>query len=90
MRRIDGCAVPGSLIELAQLPAGVDVVFASDGYPVVRPTLEQAEAYLRESVAEDPLRIHRHPEVRGVMEGMASYDDRAYLRFTLRGSMAMA
>jgi glycerophosphoryl diester phosphodiesterase len=80
---IDGLEVPTALIERASLPAGVDVVFASDGYPVASGELVQAEAYLRDSLAEDPLRIFRHREVRGVMPGMTSYDDRAYLRFQL-------
>lgn len=78
---IDGRQVPGPLIEQHSVPLGIDVVFASDGYPMAAATLREAEDYLRDSVAEDPLRIHRHPEVRAVMEGMISYDDRAYLRF---------
>jgi hypothetical protein len=81
---IDGLEVPAALIERASLPADVDVVFASDGYPVASGKLAQAEAYLRDSLAEDPLRIFGHPEVRGVMPGMTSFDDRAYLRFQLR------
>lgn len=80
---IDGTQVPDVFIERAPLPVGVDVVLASDGYPVVRGTLEETESYLQASLAEDPLRIHRHPEVRAVMDGMESYDDRAYLRFRL-------
>jgi glycerophosphoryl diester phosphodiesterase len=81
---IDGLEVPSALIERVTLPADVDVVFASDGYPVASGRLAQAETYLRDSLAEDPLRIYRHPEVRGVMHGMTSYDDRAYLRFQLK------
>ena len=78
---IDGREVPEALIEREPLPGGSDVVFASDGYPFAAPTLAEAEEYLRASLAEDPLRIHRHPEVRGVRDGWVSYDDRAYVRF---------
>jgi hypothetical protein len=77
---VDGRAVPEVFVERAPLPAG-DVVFASDGYPAVPGTLAEAEAYLRKSLAEDPLRIGRHPAVRAVGPGMVSFDDRAYLRF---------
>ena len=49
----------------------------------IKPTLAETEDYLKRSLAEDPLRIGRHPEVRGVGEGWESYDDRAYLRFSL-------
>jgi hypothetical protein len=81
---IDGGEIPEELIEVGPLPGGADVVFASDGYPLAASTLAEAEEYLRASLAEDPLRIHRHPEVRGVRDGWVSYDDRAYVRFRLR------
>jgi hypothetical protein len=81
---IDGLPIPPVFIERVSMPADVDIVFCSDGYPVASGTLAAAEDYLHASLAEDPLRIHRHPEVRGVTEGMESYDDRAYLRFRLR------
>jgi hypothetical protein len=80
---IDGRDVPESLIECVPVAPGSEVVFASDGYPLAAATLAEAEAYLHESLAEDPLRIGRHPEVRGVAEGHVSYDDRAYLRFAV-------
>ena len=80
---IDGADVPDRLIECVPIPAGVEVIFASDGYPLIKPTLAETEDYLKRSLAEDPLRIGRHPEVRGVGEGWESYDDRAYLRFSL-------
>jgi len=81
---VDGLEVPPTLIERVDLPTEAEVVFASDGYPVLAPTLAEAEDYLRTSLAEDPLRIHRHPEVRGVARGCVSYDDRAYVRFRVR------
>lgn len=80
---IDGRDVPDALIERVSVARGAEVVFASDGYPLAATTLEEAETYLRESLTEDRLRIHRHPEVRGVAEGAISYDDRAYLRFVV-------
>jgi hypothetical protein len=80
---IDGRVVPAELIEQVPIPAGAEVVFASDGYPITAPTLADAEAYLERSLAEDPLRIGEHAEVRGVREGYLSYDDRAYVRFRI-------
>ena len=80
---IDGLEVPATLIEQVTVSPMSRVVFASDGYPLAMPTLEEAEAYLKQSLADDPLRIHRHSEVRGVGEGQVSYDDRAYVRFRL-------
>jgi len=80
---IDGLDVPEAMIEQVRVGPGSEIVFASDGYPLAAATLAEAEAYLQQSLAEDPLRIHRHPEVRGVAEGQISYDDRAYLRFAI-------
>jgi hypothetical protein len=78
---IDGLEVPDSLIEKVSIPAGSEVVFASDGYPLTAQTLAEAEDYLERSLTDDPLRIEQHAEVRGVREGHLSYDDRAYIRF---------
>lgn len=78
---LDGLEMPRSLIEQVQVPNGATVVFASDGYPLAAPTLAETESYLQESLAEDPLRIQRHPEVRGVTQRRVSYDDRSYVRF---------
>ena len=81
---IDGLDIPAALIERVSIPPGLsEVVFVSDGYPLTAPTLAEAEAYLERSLAEDPLRIEQHAEVRGVREGYLSYDDRAYVRFRL-------
>jgi hypothetical protein len=81
---LDGLEMPPSLIEQVRIPSGATVVFASDGYPLVAPTLAETESYLQQSLAEDPLRIHQHAEVRGVSRGRVSYDDRSYVRFRAR------
>ena len=78
---IDGGEVPAELIEQVPIPPCAEVVFASDGYPLAAPTLAEAEAYLQQSLADDPQRVHAHPEVKGVRSGQVSFDDRAYLRF---------
>ena len=46
-------------------------------------TLEESEAKLREIIAEDPLCLGvggGKAGVKGIMEGMESFDDRAYVR----------
>lgn len=80
---VDGRPVPEEFLEHAAVRAGDEIIFASDGYPMVLSTLAESERYLLADLAEDPLRIGRHPAVRGVAAGMASFDDRAYLRFRI-------
>lgn len=57
-----------------------DVVLASDGYPVLRPTLEDSEAMLDKQLHADPLCISRFKATKGLMLGSASFDDRSYVR----------
>ena len=56
------------------------MVLASDGYPELCGTLAESEEMLREINEEDPLCIGRNAGVKGIMEGMESFDDRAYVR----------
>ena len=59
------------------------IVFATDGYPVIKATLIETEAYLRELLIADPMRIEKHLSTKGVAPGAVSFDDRAYLRIEL-------
>lgn len=60
-----------------------EVVLASDGYPVLLPTLAASESALAGRLAADPLMIAEPPETKGVEPDAASFDDRAYLRLAL-------
>jgi hypothetical protein len=78
---LDGQPVPARFIEVIPVAGGDEIVFATDGYPHVLPSLGESEAFLAEDLAVDPLRIGRHKSTKGVRPGFASFDDRAYLRF---------
>ncbi|AMK58298.1 hypothetical protein Bang102_007395 [Bifidobacterium angulatum] len=58
-------------------------MLASDGYPFFEPTLDQSERALAELKASDPHLISRFPTTKGFEPGLDSFDDRAYLRFTV-------
>lgn len=60
-----------------------EIVLASDGYPLLFPTLQESEKYLQQCLTEDPLMIDKHPATKAWMEGATSFDDRAYIRFSL-------
>lgn len=54
-----------------------EVTVATDGYPVIRPSLELSEQDLRSDLRSDPLRIGKHMTTKGVRPGNQSVDDRA-------------
>jgi len=64
---------------------GEEVTLASDGYPQLGSNLAASEAILREALVRDPLMISLYPQVKGLLPGQRSYDDRAWLRFRVRG-----
>lgn len=58
-----------------------EIVLASDGYPIIKPTLAESEAYLKDILERDPLCIKEFITMKGLVPGNNSYDDRAYVRF---------
>lgn len=81
---IDGRPVPLSLVVVHPVPGGVtELVIASDGYPVLRPTLAASEGALAELLARDPWCIGELAGTKGLRPGQLSFDDRAYLRIRL-------
>ena len=59
---------------------GDEVVLATDGYPVLCPTLQATENALAQLLHDDPLLIHHYQATKAHMHGNNSFDDRAYLR----------
>lgn len=79
---IDGFHIP--LQHVRQLTLDFqphEIVMASDGYPVLKPTLAASEEALSTILAEDPLCISRYRATKGLMKESASFDDRTYIRF---------
>lgn len=58
-----------------------EIVFASDGYPFLRPTLAESEQKLEEQRQHDPLNINTFVASKAFMKGQDSFDDRTYIRF---------
>ena len=64
------------------------IVMASDGYPILRPTLSASESALAEQCEKDPLNIGLNPSshfmaTKAFAAGFTSFDDRTYIRFTI-------
>lgn len=58
-----------------------EIVLASDGYPFLKPTLQESEDALANQLVHDPQNIKTFIATKGLVEGNLSFDDRAYVRF---------
>ena len=66
------------LVKFDALPSYV--VLASDGFPILRPTLEETLEELEKIKREDPLMFRIHKSTKGVKKGANSFDDCCYLK----------
>jgi len=81
---LNGTPVPAALVHSVIVPRDVaEVVIASDGYPALLPSLEQAEAHLARLLSLDPLCIHELAGTKALAANAVSFDDRAYLRLAV-------
>lgn len=78
---IDGFRIPTDKIKILQ--AGTENILASDGYPYLKNTLKESEDLLHKQLNDDPLCIQQFKATKGLMKGNVSFDDRAYVRFTV-------
>ena len=77
---LNGVNFAAEMVKVWPVPDGAEVVLASDGYPELCGTLAESEKRLREVIEEDPLCIGRNAGTKGIMKGMESFDDRAFVR----------
>lgn len=83
---IDGYTLPLGHVRVISTATGSptqeqQIVMASDGYPLLLPTLRQSEEALAQQLARDPLCIDTFRATKGLMHGRCSFDDRSYIRF---------
>lgn len=81
---IDGTPIAKDKIRTIMLTTNEphEIVLATDGYPVLRPTCDESESMLQQQLHDDPLCIGTFQATKGLMAGNCSFDDRAYVRFT--------
>lgn len=80
---LNGQKIITSNIKVIQVQKGDEIVLATDGYPVLKNTLSKSEYELNEIVKKDPLCYKIFKATKGISEGNKSFDDRAYIRFTV-------
>ncbi len=67
--------------EWVDVPSGTEIVLASDGYPILKNTLEESEKSLKDLLEKDPLCYKENRSTKGLRKGNQSFDDRTYLKF---------
>lgn len=76
---LNGQEIPTDLITTIPVQIGDEIVLTSDGYPEIRPTFEETEAYLQEIIHNDPNLIDQFVSTKGVNPDQVSFDDRSYI-----------
>lgn len=75
---------PQELIKVTDVPEDVnELVFATDGYVKLFPTLQESEDFLKHVKEVDPLCYQEFAGIKGFSNDQVSYDDRAYIRFQI-------
>ena len=77
----DGYTDPNWPIRIIPVKPSDEVILASDGYPRLRPTLDESEAALAQIHRTDPQLIGEHRSTKGFLPDSGAFDDRTYIRF---------
>lgn len=81
---INGEDIPQSLIKKIQLDENYhEIILASDGYPVIKTSLQKSEDYLNTILERDNSCCEMFLSTKGIKEGQTSFDDRTYIRFSV-------
>ena len=68
-------------IKWVKVSEGDEIVFASDGYPKLKDTLEKSEAELKKMLELDPSCYIINKQTKGIVDEQVSFDDRSYIKF---------
>ena len=80
---IDGSGINEGMIKTYNVNTGDEIVLASDGYPELCDSLDKSEKRLCQILECDPLAIKENMQTKMMKKGDLSFDDRAYIRFTV-------
>lgn len=82
---INGFDVDFSRVKTIKVPEDAKtIILASDGYPIIKESMEETEAALNELLAIDPLCFRQFKSAKGLQKGNKSFDDRTYIKFHVR------
>ncbi|MCX4319949.1 hypothetical protein [Roseburia sp. 1XD42-69] len=78
---LNGMGIDKSMIKRYPVKKGDVVILASDGYPVLRESLNQCERELDNLKKNDSMCFRIFPSTKGIKPGNVGFDDRAFCRF---------
>lgn len=78
---LNGMGIEESMIKCYPVSEGDIIVLASDGYPVLKGTLNECEEELDYIKQNDPMCFRLYRSTKGIEQGNISFDDRAFCRF---------
>ncbi|MGJ9383441.1 hypothetical protein [Salipaludibacillus sp. CF4.18] len=85
---INGFPMYTESIKAVDVPAHVtSFSMGSDGYPRLFDSLSETEQYLEKILTIDPLCIKENSAIRGLSKERISYDDRTYIKVTIKDAM---
>lgn len=70
-------------IKLFKVKENDEIILASDGYPVLKNTLEESEKLLKKILNEEPLCYKIYKSTKGINKDNKSFDDRTYVKFKI-------
>lgn len=71
---------PIEMVKVIKVHKNSELVLASDGYPILKGTLNESERELKRLILEDPLCYKENCSTKGVAKGNISFDDRTYVK----------
>lgn len=80
----DGFPVNMEQVNIFPVGKVKEIILSSDGYPRLFSTLKESECYLMNILKNDPLCMRQYKSTKGIKNGNCSFDDRAYLRISLK------
>lgn len=77
---IDGFEIDRKKIKKISTANSTSIVIATDGYPMLFPSLIESEKHLQRIIKKDPLCFRLFKSTKGVYKNNLSFDDRAFLK----------
>lgn len=71
---------PIEMVKVIKVHKNSELVLASDGYPILKGTLNESERELKRLILEDPLCYKENCSTKGVAKGNISFDDRTCVK----------
>lgn len=80
---LNGQGICKSMINKYSVRKGDEIILASDGYPILKRTLQESEQILADILDQDPMCYKIYRTTKGIQNGNISFDDRSFCRLVV-------